>query len=273
MNSLLSKTQCKSRNKWLTYLAPFWVFTVVATFWHFVVVWLQVPSIILPSPIAVMNALWQERVVLLNASWVTLQAAAVGLLCSALFGSLTAVVFSQSSLLRIALYPYVIFLQTVPIVAIAPLLIIWSGNNFRTIVLVATIISIFPVIANVTSGLLSINENLRELFRMQSATRWQMLTKLQIPAAIPQLILGLRISSGLAVIGAIVAEFFVGNSGEYDGLGTIMTSRQANLKTAELIAALMACTCLGILLFASVNLIGATVLRRWTRVSGFESER
>ena len=249
----------------MTYLAPVIVFAIVATIWHFVVVWFKVPAIILPSPVAVTNALWHERIVLLKASWVTLQAAAVGLFFSAVFGSLIAVLFSQSSLIRVAMYPYVIFLQTVPIVAIAPLLIIWSGNNFRTIVLVATIISIFPVIANVTSGLLSINENLSELFRMQSATRWQMLTKLRIPAAIPQLVLGLRVSSGLAVIGAIVAEFFVGNAGQYDGLGTIMTSRQANLKTAELIAALMACTGLGILLFASVNGLGATLLRRWTR--------
>jgi len=261
-----------SIKKLLTYSAPVLVFALVAILWHVMVLWLKVPSIILPSPIAVLNALWLERWVLLKASGVTLQAAAAGLLCSAFFGTAIAIVFSQSSLLRIALYPYVIFLQTVPIVAIAPLLIIWSGNNFRTIVLVATIISIFPVIANVTSGLLSINENLRELFRMQSATRWQMLTKLRIPAAIPQLILGLRISSGLSVIGAIVAEFFVGNSGEYDGLGTIMTSRQANFKTAELIAALMACTCLGILLFACVNLLSATLLRRWTRNAGFESE-
>jgi len=194
-----------SMGKSLTYIAPVLVFAVVATVWHFVVIWLRVPAIILPGPIAVMNALWLERLVLLKASWVTLQAAAVGLACSAVFGSLIAMLFSQSALIRVAMYPYVIFLQTVPIVAIAPLLIIWSGNNFRTIVLVATIISIFPVIANVTSGLLSINENLSELFRMQSATRWQMLTKLRIPAAIPQLVLGLRISSGLAVIGAIVA--------------------------------------------------------------------
>ena len=262
-----------SLGKHLTNPAPVVVFLLVATIWHFVVVLFKIPPIILPGPIAVANALWQERMVLLNASWITLQAAAVGLLCSAIFGSLIAVVFSQSSLLRIALYPYVIFLQTVPIVAIAPLLIIWSGNNFRTIVLVATIISIFPVIANVTSGLLSINENLRELFQMQSASRWQTLTKLRIPAAIPQLVLGLRVSSGLSVIGAIVAEFFVGNSGEYDGLGTIMTSRQANLKTAELIAALMACTCLGIILFGLVNLLSATLLRRWTRHSGFESDK
>ena len=259
-------------NRMVTYLAPLMVFAFVATIWHLIVLWLKVPSIILPSPIAVLNALWAERWILFKASGVTLQAASAGLLCSALLGSLIAVVFSQSSLLRIALYPYVIFLQTVPIVAIAPLLIIWSGNNFRTIVLVATIISIFPVIANVTSGLLSINENLRELFRMQSATQWQLLTKLRIPAAVPQLVLGLRISSGLSVIGAIVAEFFVGNSGEYYGLGTIMTARQANFKTAELIAALMACTCLGIILFACVNLLSVTLLRRWTKASGFESE-
>ena len=123
-----------------------------------------------------------------------------------------------------------------------------------------------------TSGLLSINENLRDLFRMQGATRWQMLIKLRIPSALSQLILGLRVSSGLSVIGAIVAEFFVGNSGEYDGLGTIMTARQALLRTPELMAALIACTLLGIALFALVNLLGATVLRRWTKTDGFESE-
>ena len=255
------------------YIAPLGLFLFFGLAWHLVVQWFDIPKIILPSPLSVLNALWVERWILLRASWVTLQAASAGLLCSAVLGSLIAVLFSQSAALRIALYPYVIFLQTVPIVAIAPLLIIWSGYNFRTIVLVAVIISIFPVISNVTSGLLSVNENLRDLFRMQSATRWQMLIKLRIPAAVSQLILGLRISSGLSVIGAIVAEFFVGNSGEYDGLGTIMTARQAQLKTAELMAALMACTALGILLFALVNLMGATVLRRWTRTTGFESEK
>jgi len=256
----------------VTIASPFLLFVLVAIVWHMVVQIFSVPKIILPSPIAVLQALWEEKWILLGASWITLKAAAVGLVCSAIFGSLIAVLFSQSSLLRVALYPYVIFLQTVPIVAIAPLLIIWSGNNFRTIVLVAVIISIFPVISNVTSGLLSINENLRDLFRMQGATRWQMLIKLRIPSALSQLILGLRVSSGLSVIGAIVAEFFVGNSGEYDGLGTIMTARQALLRTPELMAALIACTLLGIALFTLVNLLGATVLRRWTKTDGFESE-
>jgi len=258
--------------QFLTVASPFAIFLLFTIVWHLVVQTFSIPKIILPSPIVVLQAFWEVKWILLRASWVTLQAAVVGLVCSAVFGSLIAVLFSQSSLLRIALYPYVIFLQTVPIVAIAPLLIIWSGNNFRTIVLVAVIISIFPVISNVTSGLLSINENLRDLFRMQGATRWQMLIKLRIPAALSQLILGLRVSSGLAVIGAIVAEFFVGNSGDYDGLGTIMTAFQALLRIPELMAALIACTLLGILLFSIVNLLGATLLRKWTKTDGFESE-
>ena len=137
-----------------TIASPFLLFVLVAIVWHMVVQIFSIPKIILPSPIAVLQALWEEKWILLGASWITLKAAAFGLVCSAIFGSLIAVLFSQSSLLRVALYPYVIFLQTVPIVAIAPLLIIWSGNNFRTIVLVAVIISIFPVISNVTSGLL-----------------------------------------------------------------------------------------------------------------------
>ncbi|MEQ1825181.1 MAG: ABC transporter permease [Pirellula sp.] len=253
-----------SRNLWRV-VAPVFTFILFAVIWHAIVRWWEIPKVILPSPIAVLGALWEERWVLLRASWVTMQAAAVALFCSGIIGSLIAVVFSQSAVLRVALYPYVIFLQTVPIVAIAPLLIIWSGNNFRTIVLVAVIISIFPVISNVTSGLLSISENLKDLFHMQSATRWQTLWNLRIPAAMSQLILGLRVSSGLSVIGAIVAEFFVGNSGEYDGLGTIMTARQATLRTPELMAALIACTGLGILLFLTVNLLGGTLLRRWTR--------
>ena len=134
------------------YIAPLGLFLFFGLAWHLVVQWFDIPKIILPSPLSVLNALWVERWILLRASWVTLQAASAGLLCSAVLGSLIAVLFSQSAVLRIALYPYVIFLQTVPIVAIAPLLIIWSGYNFRTIVLVAVIISIFPVISNVTSG-------------------------------------------------------------------------------------------------------------------------
>ena len=203
----------------------------------------------------------------------TFQAAALGLGVSTILGSFVAILFSQSAWIRTALYPYVIFLQTVPIVAIAPLLIVWSGAEFRTVVLVSCIISIFPIISNVTSGLLSIDQNHLDLFRLQGASRWQTLVKLRVPSAVGSLVQGLRISCGLSVIGAIVGELFVGNSGASDGLGAMMNAMQANLKTAELIGAIMACTLLGIVLFLLIEALNRWVLRRWTIDTGFESDR
>lgn len=257
--------------RFLAILAPIAVFGLVTAVWHALVVVFKIPPVILPKPWDVLTAMWNQRIELWKASWVTLQASLLGLLASALTGSFIAVLFSQSRWIRTALYPYVIFLQTVPIVAIAPLLIIWSGTGLRTVVLVSCIISIFPIISNVTSGLLSIDQNHVDLFRMQDASRWETLLKLRIPSAIPSLVLGLRVSCGLAVIGAIVGELFVASSGAYDGLGMVMNAKQANYKTAELMAAILACTCLGILLFVAVQFLGSVVLRRWTKDAGFES--
>ena len=254
-------------------LAPLVVFLVVGSLWHFAVDWFRIPAVILPKPEAVLRGMWTERVSLLRGAWVTFQAAFMGLGCSAVLGTLIAMVFSQSAWIRTAFYPYVLFLQTVPIVAITPLLIIWSGLEFRTVVLVATIISIFPIISNVTSGLLSIDQNHLDLFRLQGAGRWATLMKLRIPSAVPALVQGLRISGGLAVIGAIVGELFVANSGAYDGLGTIMNAMQANLRTAELMGAIAACTLLGIVLFLTVEGMHRFLLRRWTIDAGFELDR
>jgi NitT/TauT family transport system permease protein len=251
---------------------PLLVLALVILVWQACISIFKIHPILLPSPIAVGQALWTQRAVLVRATLVTGAAALVGLLSSIVVGAMVAVLFSQSAKLRSALYPYVIFLQTVPIVAIAPLLIIWSGNNFRTIVLVSVIISIFPIVSNTTAGLMSINENLRDLFRLNGATRWQTLVKLRIPAAVSHLVLGTRISCGLAVIGAIVGEFFVGNSGAYDGLGTVMTQWQGRQDTSALMAAVLASTLLGVFFFGAVNLASRTFLRRWTMAANLETE-
>ncbi len=257
--------------KFAVIVAPIAVFLIVALIWHALVVLFKIPAVILPKPLDVLISMWTQRWEVLRASWVTLQAALLGLGASALIGSVIAVLFSQSRWIRTAFYPYVIFLQTVPIVAIAPLLMIWSGPGLRAVVLVSCIISIFPIISNVTSGLLSIDQNHLDLFRMQEASRWQTLVKLRIPSAIPGLVLGLRVSCGLAVIGAIVGELFVSSSGAYDGLGMVMMAKQANLKIADLMGTILASTCLGILLFLAVQFLGSVVLRRWTKDAGFES--
>jgi NitT/TauT family transport system permease protein len=258
---------------WVRIAAPIGVFVAVALAWHWSVDFFKLPGVLLPKPLRVLEAIWTERSRLLSGAWVTLQASALGLALSTLIGSAVAILFSQSSWIRTALYPYVIFLQTVPIVAIAPLLIVWSGAEFRTVVLVSCIISIFPIISNVTSGLLSIDQNHLDLFRLQAASRWQTLLKLRIPSAVGSLVQGLRISCGLSVIGAIVGELFVGNSGASDGLGALMNAMQANLRTAELIGAIIACTLLGVLLFLGVEALNRWVFRRWTIDTGFESDR
>jgi len=235
--------------------------------WHGSVRWFELPRILLPTPMEVVAAAWRRRGDLISAGSMTLYTASVSLIVAIAIGSLLSIVFSQSRLLKRAFFPYVVFLQTVPIVAIAPLLIIWSGYEFRTAVIATVIICLFPIVNNVTTGLVSVRVEHRELFQLYEASRWQTLFRLQIPTAIPYLILGARISSGLAVIGAIVAEFFVSNGADYVGLGALMTAWQGLLQTDALIAALAVSTLLGLILFGAVVLVGRIFLHQYTRVN------
>lgn len=235
--------------------------------WHGSVRWFELPRILLPTPIEVVHAGWQRGGDLFSAGWMTLYTATVSLIVAIVIGSFLSIVFSQSRLLKRAFFPYVVFLQTVPIVAIAPLLIIWSGYEFRTAVIATVIICLFPIVNNVTTGLISARVEHRELFQLYGASRLQTLCRLQIPTAIPYLILGARVSSGLAVIGAIVAEFFVSNGADYVGLGALMTAWQGLLQTDALIAALGVSTLLGLILFGAVVLVGRVFFHRYTRVN------
>lgn len=271
MNPPPSQLRHRWKTRLLSALFPTLVFLAVLSIWHASVVLLKIPKIVLPTPAVVASAAWEFRQELTLGAWATGKAAAVGLLASVLIGSVIAMLFSQSRWLRLSFYPYVIFLQTVPIVAIAPLLIIWSGSSFRTIALITTIISIFPIIANVTAGLLAVEQSSLELFQLYRASRWQILWKLRVPTAIAYLLVGLRISCGLAVIGAIIGESFVGNATSYDGLGTLMTQWQTRQKTDALMAAIATSTILGVLFFLFVHLLSRTILYRWTMAIQAES--
>ena len=238
--------------------------------WYLLVWAFRIHPIILPSPLRVLLVAWDERAVLLRGFLITGAAAGCALMASVIVGSLVAMLFSQSRSIRIAFQPYIVFLQTVPIVAIAPLLIIWFGYKFTTVVLIATIISLFPIISNVTAGLTSVDRNLVELFRLNGAGRWQTLVKLQVPFAVSHLVLGMRISSGMTVIGAIIGELFVGSGAQYAGLGKLMMGWQNLSRTDALIALIMTSTILGLTMLALVNFISRVALRRWTAGSGFE---
>ncbi len=243
------------------------VAVVALVSWEGIVAVFELPKALLPTPRQCWHAAVEHRRALIQGTFSTGLAAIVGLSAAVALGALLAVLFSQSRKLRLALFPYVILLQTVPIVAVAPLLIIWSGYTFRTVVIVTVIVCLFPIVNSVTTGLLSVNRDTSDLFRLYGATRIKRLTRLQIPSAVGHLMLGTKTSAGLAVIGAIVAEFFVGNGTNYDGLGTLMTGWQALTKTDALISALFASALLGLALFALVHLISVTVLRRWTQSS------
>lgn len=244
-------------------LPPLVLLVVVLAAWDAATVLFDIKRYLLPRPAQVWEAAWQQKRDLLSAAALTGQAAVCGFAGSFLIGLLVACVFSQSRVVARSVYPYAIFLQTVPIVGIAPLIVVWFGYGFQSVVVVALVISLFPIITSGTTGLTTIDKNLMELFELASASRWQVLIKLRLPNAVPYLVTGAKTSAGLAVVGAIVGEIFAGSAMERQGLGTLIEQTRGHLKTDYLVAAILTSTLLGTAVFGSIHVLGAAVLKRW----------
>ncbi len=215
-------------------------------------------SYLVPPPSAVLLAIVHDWKELIAALGKTSAGAVIGFVMSAVIGIAIAVFLSSSRAIQKAFYPYTVFFQTVPIVAIAPLLVIWFGYGLRTVVASAFVVSIFPVIANTLNGILSTDPALRDLFKLYGASTLITLFKLRFPAALPQILTGLRVSAGLAVIGAIVGEFIGGQ-----GLGSVVDVARTQQRTDKVFAAVLLASALGLGLFGAINLISAVTLRRW----------
>lgn len=248
-------------------LPPAALLVVVILTWHFAVVGFGIKAFLVPKPLSVWNTAMENRAELLTAVGLTAAVALCGFASSLLIGTLTACVFSQSKVIRNSCYPYAIFLQTVPIVAVAPIIVVWFGAGFHSVVLVSFMISLFPIVTNATTGMLVVDPDLLDLFRLYRASRWQLLWKLRLPHSVPFLVAGARTSSGMAVVGAIVGEFFAGNLAERHGLG-YMILQGTQFSTAKLFAAVIASTLLGIAIFGASTLVGSTVLGRWSAPKG-----
>ena len=223
----------------------------------------RIPAYLLPPPSEIAAAGAADAAALVAAAVTTARAALAGFTLSAVVGVLAAVVLASSRPLERALYPYTVFLQTVPIVAIAPLLVLWFGPGLRAVAMSAFIVSVFPVIANTLAGLRGVDPALRDLFRLYGAGRLATLVKLELPAALPSVVTGLRVASGLAVIGAIVGEFVAGFSEGAAGLGILVLSSYRQLRTDLLFAAVLCASGLGLGLFGAISLAGSRLLRRW----------
>jgi NitT/TauT family transport system permease protein len=245
-------------------LAPIAVGLLLLTLWEGGVRFFNLPPYLLPGPLLVGQALVQEWPQLFPSLLITLKITVVAFIAATVSGLLIAVLFTQSKWVERSFFPYAVILQTTPIVAIAPLIIIWFKNNtFAALVVCAWIVALFPIISNTTLGLNSADPDLTDLFRLYGANRWQTLWHLRLPNALPYFLGGLRISGGLALIGAVVAEFVAGTGGRQSGLAYQILMSSYNLQIPRMFAALALIALLGVLIFVGLTVVSDRLLRHW----------
>lgn len=243
--------------------APAFVGLLFLILWQLTVDATHVPKYILPGPLAICQALIANGPSLFKSLMMTLDVTLLAFLIAILLGVAVSLLFIQSRWIEISFFPYAILLQVTPIVAIAPLIIIWINNTTWSLIVCAVIISVFPVISNTTLGLRSVDPDLLSMFRMYRSSRWQELIRLRIPGALPYFFGGLRISSGLALIGAVVAEFVAGTGGNSAGLAYVILQSGYNLQIPKMFAALFLITVSGILLFVLMVWLSNLALKNW----------
>ena len=243
--------------------APTLLGVVLLAVWQLVCTTFAVPEYLIPSPLRIAQTLAEDWALLSSALLTTLKITFLAFALAVVLGVAAAFVFVQSRILEISLFPYAVILQVTPIVAIAPLIIIWVKDPTLALVVCATIVAVFPIISNTSQGLRSVDPGLLDLFRLNRATRWQTLVRLRIPSALPYFFAGLKVSSGLALIGAVVAEFVAGTGGTASGLAYQILQAGLQLNIPRLFAALTLITLTGVVLFALVSLAARLALRGW----------
>jgi NitT/TauT family transport system permease protein len=243
--------------------APAAVGLLMLAGWEAVVRINAIPPYILPGPLLVAKTLWTDGPSLLLSLTVTLRITLAALAAAVVLGGAIAILFAQSRLLEVSLFPYAVILQVTPIVSIAPLIIIWVNDTFLSLLVCAWIVAFFPIVANTTLGLNSADRNLVALFRLYGASRWQALRYLRLPAALPYFLAGVRISGGLALIGAVVAEFVAGTGGASTGLASRILEAGYRLEIPRLFAALLLLSLTGIAIFAALSWLSRRLLAHW----------
>ena len=252
--------------------APLMVGALFLAIWEVVVRAENIPPYILPGPLAIAASLWTDGPSLLGSLLVTLRVTLAALATAAVVGGAIAVLFSLSRILELSLFPYAVILQVTPIVAIAPLIIIWVREPFLALLVCAWIVAFFPVVANTTVGLNSVDRNLLALFRLYGASQIQVLRYLKLPTALPYFLAGLRISGGLALIGAVVAEFVAGTGGTETGLAFRILEAGYRLAIPRLFAALFLLSLTGIVIYLVLDRLSRLLLRHWHESAMEEEE-
>jgi len=246
----------------LRVVLPVLVLAIVLALWQAVVDSFAIPPYVLPGPGLVFATLASDGALLMNSLWVTLSITFEAFVLAAAGGVVLAVAFNQWRAFEYSFYPYAVILQVTPVVAIAPLLLIYLPQPLAVLAC-AWIVAFFPVLANTTLGLNSVDHNLLALFELYKATRWQVLWNLKLPSALPQMLAGLRIAGGLSLIGAVVAEIAAGSAGAGSGLAYRIAESGYRLNIPRMFAALLLLSLAGVAIFFALSALSHLVLRRW----------
>ena len=263
MTSPQGKTPLLSQPGVQRVMYPVLVGILVIALWQGLVVAYELPPYLVPSPWLMLKTLFSDWLPLMLALWVTVKITLLAFVTAAVLGVLISFLFVQSKFIETALFPYAVLLQVTPIVAVAPLIIIWVKNPTASLVICATLVALFPNISNTTLGLRSIKPDLQSYFKLNRATRLQTLLRLRIPSALPYFFGGLRISSGLALIGAVVAEFVAGTGGSGAGLAYQILQAGFQLNIPRMFAALLLISLTGVALFAAMAWASRWALGDW----------
>lgn len=245
------------------YVIPLTVMALAIWYWDRLVVWNEIEPYILPRPGLVLETLVEDWATLSQSLLVTLKITGLALLVAVVGGVGLAVLFSLSRFAEMSFSPFAVILQVTPIVSIAPLIFIYVENRLIGLLLCAWIVAFFPILANTTLGLKSADHNLRDLFTIYRANRWQRLIYLQLPSALPFFLGGLKIAGGLALIGAVVAEYVAGTGGIGSGLAFRILEAGYRLQIPRMFAALLLIAATGVIIYATTSLISHLALRKW----------
>jgi NitT/TauT family transport system permease protein len=248
---------------WPKILMPLMVGILALAGWELAVRLQGIPVYILPGPILIAKTMVADWGTLSGSLWITLSISLAALSAAVVLGVSLSVLFAQSKWVELSFFPYAVILQVTPIVAIAPLIIIWVNDVKLSLLICAWIVAFFPILSNTTLGLNSADHNLLNLFQLYKATRFQTLMNLRLPSALPYFLGGLKISGGLALIGAVVAEFVAGTGGSQSGLAYRILESGYQLRIPRMFAALFMISISGIVIFMCLSLLSHLTLRRW----------
>lgn len=248
----------------LKIIVPIALGAAVLALWEYLVHRLGIQKFVLPAPSLIACDLVREFPKLTAATWTTLRIVIAAFGLAVISGIALAILFNLSRIVEVALYPYAVILQVTPVVAIAPLIILWAGYDHvdRALLILAWIVAFFPILSNTALGLKSADRNLIDLFRLYGASRWQIFWRLQLPTALPYLLSGMKISGGLSLIGVIVAEFAAG-TGSDTGLGWTIIESGNRLHVETMFAALAILSALGVAIFFALSALEWLLLHRW----------